>query len=293
MKVLVSIPAYNEEKSIGEVINDIKRELQGKYDFKIQVIDDGSTDKTAEVARKAGAYVFSHQINMGLAETFKTEIQQALKKKFDVMVITDADGQYLARDIPRLLKEIEKGYDLVLGSRFMGTIEEMPFLKKLGNRLFTKVISKITNFKLTDCQTGFRAFTREVAEKIQITSTYTYTQEQIIRAIKAKFKIKEIPIYFAKRHGKSRLMRNPFEFAFKAGINLLRVYRDYEPLKFFGFWGGFFFLIGFFIGIWLIYLFLTTGKVGRIPSTIACMLFITIGLQIWLFGFMADMNKKD
>ena len=293
MSIIVTIPAFNEEKTIAGVISNIKGVMKrNKYDYKILVVDDGSNDKTAEIAKKNGAIVYSHPKNYGLAETFKTEIDKCLKLGADIIVHIDADGQYLAKEIPKLIEEVKKGNDLVLGSRFKGKIEYMPFLKRIGNLAFSKVISNICGLKVSDAQTGFRAFTKEFAQKVKIRSTHTYTQEQIIRGVKEKFRINEIPVYFAKRNGKSRLIKNPFSYAIRAWINLIRIYRDYEPLKFFGLIGFIFFIIGFLIGIWLVYLFLTTGVVGRIPSAILSFLFITAGIQIILFGFLADMRKK-
>ena len=240
------------------------------------------------------AIVDSNASNCGLAEAFKTEIKKFLELKFDVFVHIDADGQYKAEEIPLLLKEIDKGCDLVLGSRFMGKIEYMPFMKRLGNKIFSKVISQVSRFKISDAQTGFRAFTRKVAEEIDIISTFTYTQEQIIKAARMKFKIKEVPVTFLKRGGetKSRLMKNPFDYAVKAWINILRIYRDYEPLKFFGLFGGTIFLLGIVVGLWILYWFFITGSVGGLPRVLLSVLLISIGLQIILFGFLADMIKK-
>ncbi len=293
-KIVITIPAYNEEKSIGRVINDIKKVMNTtKYKYKILIVDDGSKDQTAKTAKQAGAIVYSHPRNYGLAEAFRTEIKKCLELKADVIVHTDADGQYLASEIPKLIEPIiKKQADLVLGSRFKGHIEYMPITKRLGNIAFSKVISNITNFSISDGQTGFRCFSREVAEKIPIISNFTYTQEQVIRTLKNKFKVLEVPVYFAKRDGKSRLMKSPFEYAIKAWINIFRIYRDYEPLKFFGLFGGIFFLLGFLIGVWLFYLFFTTGIVGHYPSIMLSVLLMSIGLQIWLFGFLADMKKN-
>lgn len=293
MKVVITIPAYNEEKTIGGLIKEIKQVMsKGKYSYKILVLDDGSKDNTKLVARNAGALVYSRPINRGLADTFNSEIEKSLELKADVIVHIDADRQYLPREIPMLIKEVEKGYDLVLGSRFKGKIEHMPLLKRFGNKAFSRVVSSITRMKVTDAQTGFRAFTRKVAEKVKIKSTYTYTQEQIIRSARQKFRIKEIPIYFAKRRDKSRLMKHSFDFAIKAGVNLVRIYRDYEPLKFFGAFGALFFCVGFLIGLWLVYLFLKTGVIGHLPSLILSILLIIMGVQVVLFGFLADMNRK-
>lgn len=293
MKVVITIPAYNEEKTIGKVLDDMHSVLRKKkYNYKILVVNDGSFDNTAKVAKEHDAIVYSHQYNRGLAESFRTEIRKSLELKPDVIVHTDADGQYLAEDIPKLIDEVASGYDLVLGSRFRGKIEYMPLIKRLGNIAFSRFISKIIKYKISDCQTGFRAFNCKVAENIEIISDHTYTQEQIIKAVKMNFKIKEIPVYFARRiSGKSRLMSNPFSYAFKAWINLLRLYRDYTPLKFFGMIGSLFFLSGFFIGLWLVYLFVKTGQVGHYPSLILSLLLILTGIQIILFGFLADKQK--
>lgn len=290
MKILVTIPAFNEAKTLPRVIQGIKKVMK-KYDYKILVVDDGSKDKTKELAKKNGAIVISHPKNYGLAETFKTEMKESLKHDPDIIVHIDADGQYLAEDIPKLIEEIKKGNDLVLGSRFKGKIETMPFLKRLGNKAFSRVISQIIGMKITDSQTGFRAFTKKIAE-IPLTSDHTYTQEQIIRAAREKYRIKEVPVYFAKRtYGRSRLMKNPVDYAIKAWINLLRIYRDYKPLKFFGAVGTVLMMFGFLIGLYLVYLHFTTGIVGHVPLMVLCLMLLIMGLQISMFGFLADMRK--
>ncbi|MBI4450646.1 glycosyltransferase family 2 protein [Candidatus Woesearchaeota archaeon] len=290
MKVIVTIPAYNEEKTLPAVIQGIKTVLAGqRWKSEILVANDGSTDGTAAVAKAAGASVVSHGRNYGLGETFNTEIKECLRRKADVIVHIDADGQYLPEEIPRLVEKVEEGYDLVLGSRFLGHIESMPWLKRFGNKAFSRVISNIIRQRITDGQTGFRAFTAAVARNVQIHSGHTYTQEQILRAAKQKYRVTEVPVYFAKRSkGKSRLIKHPLEYAAKAGINILRVYRDYEPLRFFGICGACFVIPGLLLGMWLVYNFVTQGVVGRIPTLMLTVLTISVGFQIWLFGFLAD-----
>lgn len=295
-KIIITIPAYNEERTISAVltgINEVMNNTKYSSNYKILVVDDGSKDKTKDISLKHGATVFSHPKNYGLAETFRTEMKKCIEMNADIIVHFDADGQYLAKDIPRMIKKIEEGYELVLGSRFKGKIEKMPLIKRLGNIAFSIVVSNITRAKITDAQTGFRAFTREVAEKIVIQSTHTYTQEQIIKAVRQKVRIKEVPVYFAKRcHGKSKLMKSAYEYGIRAGLNVLRVYRDYEPLKFFGILGGSIFGFGFIIGLYLVYLHLTVGIEGHIALIMLCILTLMIGLQISLFGLFADMNRK-
>jgi glycosyltransferase involved in cell wall biosynthesis len=294
MNVIVTIPSYNEEKTIGALISEINKVMtSSKYKYKILVVDDGSKDSTATIARTAGAIVYSHPKNYGLADAFRTEIEKALQMGSDVVVHIDADMQYKPEEIPRLVREIENGYDLVLGSRFMGEIEYMPLIKRLGNLAFSRVISRIIGVKISDAQTGFRAFTKEVAEKLSIKSNHTYTQEQIIKAVNCKFKIKEVPVYFAKRDGKSRLISNPFGYAIRAFINLIRIYRDFEPLKFFGVFGSLILFVGFILGLYLVYFQLFDDGVFRhLGLMMLDILILSLGLQIVIFGFLADMLRR-
>ena len=225
--IIITIPAFNEEKTIGKVIKNIHLFLRdSKYgeNYLVVVVNDGSDDKTVQIASNAGAYVFSHKKNMGLAETFRTEMKLCCELGAEIIVHTDADGQYKAEEITKLIHEIENGHDLVLGSRFKGTIESMTWLKKFGNMAFSVVISMLTLKRISDAQTGFRAFSKEIAKEIQIISDHTYTQEQIITASKQKYCIKEVPVFFAKREdGQSRLMKNPIEYALKAWKNLIKI----------------------------------------------------------------------
>jgi len=291
MKIIISIPAYNEEETIGKVIEEIKEETKNSKDkIEILVFNDGSKDKTEEKAREKGVIVVSHQENEGLAKTFRDEMKECIKRKADIIVHTDADGQYYAKDIPRLIEKIKEGNDLVLGTRFYTNIGHMPWLKRGGNKAFARVFTKMTGVKVTDTTTGFRAFTRELAEKIEFINNFTYTQEQIIRAARQKFRIAEIGIETRKTR-KSRLFRNPFEYAFKAWINILRIYRDYDPLKFFGRIGLTLMTLGGIIGIYFVYLHLTTGIEGHIGLLFLMTLLILIGIQIIAFGFLADMKK--
>ena len=294
MLVIVTIPAFNEEKTIGTVIGNINNVMRkNRYSYKILVVDDGSKDNTAMISKKSGAIVYSHPKNYGLAETFNTEVEKSLQLGAEIIVHIDADTQYQPKEIPLLINEVKNGYDLVLGSRFKGRIESMPLVKKIGNKAFSRVISNIIGMRISDAQTGFRAFTKEVARKIKITSDHTYTQEQIIRAAKEKFRIKEIPIYFAKRNDKSRLISNPIEYAVKAWINIIRIYRDYKPLKFFGVIGALVFSAGFVLGLYLSYVQLFGEGVNRhLGLMMLDILILSIGLQIIVFGFISDMLKK-
>ncbi|MBS3116486.1 glycosyltransferase family 2 protein [Candidatus Woesearchaeota archaeon] len=289
--VVITIPAFNEERTLPRVLEEIKQIMdETSYKYKILIVNDGSTDKTSEVARKYGAVVVEKK-HSGLAGTFRREMQECLRLGASIIVHTDADGQYHPQHLPELIRKVEQGYDLVLGSRFRGKIEQMPFLKRLGNIAFAKVISSLIQIRITDTTTGFRAFKKDIARDINYINTFTYTQEQIIKAAKQGFRITEIPI-IARKTRESRLFKNAFQYALKAWINIFRIYRDYEPLAFFGRIGALFIIIGFLIGAWLLYRLFTLGYIGRYPSIILSGLFITMGIQVILFGFLADMMRK-
>ncbi|HIG92854.1 MAG: family 2 glycosyl transferase [archaeon GW2011_AR9] len=293
MKVIITIPAYNEEKTLPLVLEEIKQVMQNtKYKYKILVLDDGSRDRTAEIAEKQGAIVVSHPRNRGLAETFREEMKECLKLGADIIVHTDADGQYHPQHIPELIQKVESGYDLVLGSRFRGKIEQMPLLKKIGNIAFSIVLTSLTNVRITDSTTGFRAFTAEVASEINYINTFTYTQEQIIKATKQGFRIAEVPIQ-TRRTRSSRLFKNPLQYALKAWINIFRIYRDYEPLMFFGRIGLLGLSFGGIIGFYFVFLHFTSGIKGHLGLLFLMMILLVFGLQTVLFGFLADMMRKD
>tara|TARA_Y100000310_G_C20696429_1_gene826062 strand:+ start:1024 stop:1905 length:882 start_codon:yes stop_codon:yes gene_type:complete len=290
MLVVITIPAYNEEETIGDVIAEIKSVMaKTSYKYKILVVDDGSVDNTSVVAKKAGAVVVTKR-HSGLLETFKREMREVLKLKADIVVHTDADGQYPAEFIPYLIREVDTGNDLVIGSRFAGEIESMPWLKHLGNRAFAKVFTQICKTPITDSTTGFRAFTKEVVEEIEYTTSFTYTHEQLIKAARLGFSITEIPIH-ARKTRESRLMKGALDYAFKAWVNLLRLYRDYRPLAFFGKLGVVFITLGTLIGLYIVYTILLTGDAGGIPRVVLAALLLLTGVQVVLFGFMADMKK--
>lgn len=294
MKVIITIPAFNEELTIGKTLDEIKEVMKTtKYNYEIQVVDDGSTDKTAEIAKKHGAKVISHLRNRGLAQTFQTELENCLKRGADIIVHIDADGQYNPIHIPELIKKIEENYDLVLGSRFKDRVSYKNNLPNLiGNIIFSKALSRLVKVHITDSTTGFRAFTAEVAKEIRFINTFTYTQEQIIRAARQKFRIAEVPVE-ARRTRRSKLFKNPLHYAIKAWINILRIYRDYDPLKFFCTVGGFLFSIGILIGIYFIYLHFTSGIKGHLGLVMLMVVSLVVGIQIISFGFLADAQRKS
>ena len=222
--IAVTIPAHNEEQTIGKVILSIRQVLSNENCI-VTVVADNCTDNTEEIARQAGAIVFSKDSRAGLAETFRLEMRLALKMKPEIMVHIDADGQYLASEIPKLVQEVRNGYDLVLGSRLTGYIENMPISKKFFNKLAARVFSMLLRQRIDDVTTGFRAFTPEVA-RLPITGNFTYTQEQLVRACKAGYRIKNVPVNFLARDGESKLMKHSMDYINKSLIGLWKLHRE-------------------------------------------------------------------
>lgn len=296
MKVVVAIPAYDEEDTIAEVVKTIPRDAC--ENVIVVVVDDGSTDNTVLEAEKAGAdRIVRHKRNLGLAQAFKSGIEAGLDLGADVIINIDADGQYVGEEIVKLIEPIRKGEaDIVLGSRFMGSIEYMPPQKRVGNILATKVTKFLSGVQVSDAQTGFRAFSREAALKMTILSDYTYVQENIIQASHAGLKIIEVPVHFRKREGKSRLISNIFSYAKKSGTTILKTYRDYKPMQTFVFMGGIIFLSGLMTGLRVLIHYLKTGLVSPyIPSAILTAVLLIIGFQVIILGLIADMvgsNRK-
>lgn len=191
MRVICVIPAFNEEDVIHDVVKSAKR-----YCDRVIVVDDGSSDKTAELARKGGAIVVRHPFNLGVGISISTGVSIALSENADVIVTMDADGQHKPDDMPKLIEPIKnKKADLVIGSRFLSGAREMPILRRLGNKMLSALISLYTGVKITDSQSGFRAFSRDLARRISTSSIdYRWASELLISALINGFRVVEVPI---------------------------------------------------------------------------------------------------
>lgn len=296
MKLVVIIPAYNEEETIAKVIKEIPRKIPGIDFVQILVIDDGSTDKTVEVAKKAGAdKIISHKTNLGLGVAVSNGLQCALKMNAGIIVNIDADGQYNAKEIPKLIKPLlEDKAEIVLGYRNIANLDFMPLSKRIGNKIATWVTRRVSNLPIKDAQTGFRAFSKEAALRLNLSGGYTYVQETLIQARDKGLTVVQIPIEFREREGSSRLISNPFSYAKKAGIIIIRSYRDRTPLKVFLYIGSIFLIIGLIFGLRVLINFLKTGTVSPyIPSAIIASMLIVISFVIFVLGLIADMLKTN
>jgi len=286
MKVFVMIPAYNEEVTIAQVIKEIK---QTSKKYKVLVIDDGSKDNTYNIAKKAGAdYIIRNKKNLGLAQSFKLGLEECLKLKADIIVNTDADYQYNQTEIPRLIQPIIEGKaDIVLTDRKILSLDHMSFGKKYGNLISTFITRFVSGFPVRDAQSGFRAFSREAALKLNILSDYTYVQETIIQAVDKRLRILQMPCEFRARPGKSRLISSLFSYAKRAGLTIIRTYIHYKPLKALSTIALFPLILGILLGLRFLYFFLN-GDRGHIQSLILAAVLLIIGFQIIVLAFIAD-----
>jgi glycosyltransferase involved in cell wall biosynthesis len=294
MHLIVTIPAYNEEESIGDVIREIPRTMEGIDRVDVLVINDGSTDRTIEEARKAGAdHIISHKTNMGLAKTFRDGLNTALELGADIIVNTDADFQYNGTEIPKLLQPILDGKaDIVIGDRQIDTLDHMPQGKLWGNKLATWVTRRVTGWPVNDAQTGFRAFTRDAACRMNLTGDYTYVQETLIQAANKDMTLVQVPVEFRRRDGNSRLIGSLMGYAKPASITISRSFRDYNPFTVFFSIGFVIIAIGLVVGAGVLLHYLETGMVTPyLPSAILTTVLIIVGLQVIVFGLLADMMR--
>ncbi|MBC8390238.1 MAG: glycosyltransferase family 2 protein [Actinobacteria bacterium] len=296
-KLLVAIPAYNEEEEIGEVIQNIPGKLSGVSEVHILVIDDGSTDNTAKIARDSGAEVINNYFNMGYGVAFGKGLQYALDNNFDLMVSIDGDGQFDPEDIPKLIKPImENNADLVTASRFINKsyYPQMPLSKFWGNKLMSIFISKLVGKKFYDVSCGFRAYSQKTLLSLNLHGKFTFSQETIIDLSFKRLKIVEIPIkvkYFPSRI--SKISSNLFIYGINALKIILETYRDYKPFTFFSYIALFFFIISIFFGSILLYTYISRGSFSpNIWSGFVGGTFLFISIIFFTVGFLADVIKR-
>jgi glycosyltransferase involved in cell wall biosynthesis len=243
MKLVVVIPAFNEEKTIAQVISGIPSTIPGVSKVRVMVVDDGSKDRTRELAEQAGATVVRHPENRGVGAAFVTGIKSALAAGADCIVNIDADGQFNPNDISKLIEPVVRGEaDFVTATRFgdKSLIPKMPLVKKYGNFMVRGIINYLTGGNFTDVSCGFRAYTRETALKLNLFGSFTYTQETFINLVQKGIRIKEVPLKVRgeREFGKSRVAGSVLRYGLKSGSIILLAMRDIKPMSFFG-WIGF------------------------------------------------------
>lgn len=293
MKLIIQIPCYNEEETLHVALNDLPKQIDGIDEIETLIINDGSKDKTVEVAKKLGVnYIVNFKRNKGLAYGFMAGLDACLHLGADIIVNTDADNQYNGADIPKLIKPILEGKaDEVIGERPIDQTEHFSKKKKMFQHLGSWVVRKASFTDIPDAPSGFRAFSREAALRINVINNYTYTLETIIQAGRNRIAITSVPIRTNGELRKSRLFKSMSAYMKRSAGVIIRSFMMYRPLRFFGKIAALFFVIGLAIGI----RFLVVGAEGHIQSLILAAVFLMMGAQTFIMGLQADLiaaNRK-
>jgi glycosyltransferase involved in cell wall biosynthesis len=297
MKLIIQIPCYNEAEVLANTIQELPKTLPGIDQIEYLVIDDGSTDNTGEVARQAGVHhVVRLPGHLGLAAGFMAGLDACLRRGADIIVNTDADNQYLAEDVTRLIEPIMAGRaHLVIGDRGVATLEAFSPIKRQLQRLGSWVISKTSGIPTPDATSGFRALSREAALRTMVLSNYSYTLETIIQAGAQRLSVEFVPIRTNPQTRPSRLMRSIPHYLSHSTATILRSYTMYRPLRVFTSIGAVLILIGMIPALRFLYFYLIDQGDGKIQSLILGAVFLIVGFQVALIGLVADLisfNRK-
>jgi len=290
-KLIIQIPCYNEEASLAVTLGELPRQLPGIDKIEWLIINDGSTDRTVEVAKECGVdHIVNLARNQGLAKAFMAGIEASLKAGADIIVNTDADNQYCASDIPKLISPILLGQaDIVLGARPINEIKHFSPIKKLLQKLGSWVVRVASNTDIPDAPSGFRAIGREAAMELNVFNRYTYTLEMIIQVGQKGMAITSVPVRTNGYLRPSRLVKSIPSYVQRSILTILRIFMLYKPLRFFTFLGTIPFTAGVLLGIrWLLFFFAGYEK-PRVPTLILAAILILIGFQLWMFGLVADL----
>lgn len=291
MKLIIQIPAYNEEETLPLTLSKLPKKIDGISTIEILVIDDGSSDNTVNVAKEHGAHhVVSAVQNQGLAKTFLLGLHTCLQEKADIIVNTDADNQYNADDIEKLVTPIiNNEADIVIGERPIKSTQHFSIVKKALQRLGSFVVRLLSDTHIQDAPSGFRAFSRRAALELNVFNNYTYTLETIIQAGKKGIPIKSVPIRTNRDERPSRLVKSIPAYIKRSIITMFRIFNTYRPLSFFVILGAAPLIVGTGLGIRWIVLFMGKGPALHIPSLILTAILIILGMQIFIFGLVADL----
>jgi glycosyltransferase involved in cell wall biosynthesis len=291
MKLIVQIPCLNEEQTLPQTLADIPRQIEGIDLVEILIIDDGSSDRTVEVARQLGVeHIIQNKKNLGLARTFRKGLDACLKLGADIVVNTDGDNQYAGRDIPKLVQPILDGRaDIVVGDRRTGRIGHFSGSKKLLQALGSWVVRKLSGVDIPDAVSGFRAISREAALRLNIVSPFSYTTEMLIQAGKKHMAVVSVPVETNAKTRESRLFKSIPQFIERQVTTIVRTYAMYQPLRVF-------FLIGIVLGIIgvlpivrFLYFYAIGAGAGHIQSLILGGVLLMMAFLSCLVGLVADL----
>ena len=289
-KLIIQIPCYNEEGTLLTTLNDLPKSIEGIDSIEVLVIDDGSTDKSAQIAKEWGASVISVKPNKGLANAFRVGLQEALKHNADIIVNTDADNQYCADDISSLVAPIlASSADIVIGARNILAIKEFSPLKKLFQKFGSAVLRLLSSTPVEDAPSGFRAFSKEAALKLNIFDNYTYTMETLLQANAKGLKIKSVPIRVNNKLRDSKLVKNIFDYIFKSMKTTIRMFIVYRPFRFFISLATILGILGLAIVIRFLYYFSLGDGNGHVQSLIFAAVFLISAVQLGIIAILGDL----
>ncbi len=297
MKLIIQIPCYNEAETLEVALNDLPKHIEGIDEIEYLIINDGSKDNTVEVAMNWGVhYVVSFTQNKGLAKGFMAGLDACLKHGADIIVNTDADNQYCGEDIEKLVRPILNGQaDIVIGARPIDETEHFSPLKKKLQHFGSWVVRKASKTDIPDAPSGFRAFSREAALRLNVVNEYTYTLETIVQAGRNRMAIMSVPIRTNGELRPSRLFHSMFGYIKKSMLTIIRAYLMYKPLRFFFYLGLVPMMIGLILGIRYIVFICMGQAAGHIQSLILSSMTILLGFMCWMIGIQADLvsaNRK-
>jgi glycosyltransferase involved in cell wall biosynthesis len=296
-KLIIQMPCYNEEETLAIALKALPRQVPGVEKVEWLIINDGSSDRTVEVARANGVdHVVDLGFHQGLARGFMAGLDAALRLGADVIVNTDADNQYNADDIPKLIEPIVAGNAaIVVGARPIAEIEHFSPVKKQLQKLGSWVVRAASGTDIPDAPSGFRAMSRAAAMQLNVFSEYTYTLETIIQAGQKGMAITSVPIRTNGFLRPSRLMKSMRAYIQRSILTIIRIFVTYRPMRFFLWVGSVPFAAGFILGMRWLYYFSVEPERTRIPSLILAAILLLIGVQLWIFGLVADIiavNRK-
>ena len=290
MKLIIQIPCYNEEETLPITFADLPKKIEGVDTIECLIIDDGSKDRTIEVAKEIGVnHIVRQKQNAGLAKGFMAGIDACLRLGADIIVNTDGDNQYCGQDIPKLIAPILKGEaDFVVGDRETDSIAHFSSLKKKLQKLGSGVVRRASEANVTDTTSGFRAYSRDAAMRLNVISDYSYTLETIISAGRQKIAVANVPIRTNGKLRESRLFKSMGSYIKKSGATIIRTYAQVKPLKIFGGMSALILLAGLAIFIRYLVFYFTGDGSGHVQSLLLGVMLLVIGFQVGVFGLMAD-----
>jgi glycosyltransferase involved in cell wall biosynthesis len=295
VKLVIQIPCLDEEEALPETLASLPETIAGVDEIVILVIDDGSRDGTARVAARAGVTeIVRFPNHQGLARAFAAGLERALQLGADVIVNTDADNQYCASDIPALIAPILRGdADIVVGDREPGNLSHFSLPKRLLQRAGSWVVRQLSGTLVPDATSGFRAFSRSAALKINVLSDFTYTLETIIQAGKKQLAVTHVPVRANPTTRPSRLFSGPSHYIRRSASTLVRIYALYEPFKVFSMLGGALITVAAAIGLRFLLYYLRNGGAGHVQSLILAAALLIIGFLTMLIGMLADLIGRN